>query len=73
MDTEELLAELKEKLELLQKLEAAFAGVDVPDAPTSGKKKRKPMSAKARKKIALAQKKRWKLYHAEQKKEKAKE
>jgi hypothetical protein len=55
MTTAELLEELKKKLERLQKLEEAFAdGVS-----TGTRKKRKPMSAEAKAKIAAAQRKRW--------------
>ena len=63
MTTEELLQELKTKLERLQKLEEAFAGTS---GSTGSKKKRKSMSAEARKAIGDAQRRR----HAEARKNK---
>lgn len=65
MDTKELLEELTRKLERLQKLEAAFGD-------TSNFAKRKHRSAEFRRKISIAQKRRWKKVRAAKKAAEAK-
>jgi uncharacterized protein YbaP (TraB family) len=60
MTTEELLQELKNKLERLQKLEEAFAGTAVSTtSKKNGRKKREPMSQETKDKIAAARKAAW--------------
>ena len=61
MDTEELLQELREKLERLATLEAAFAGTNVSTTP---RRTRRRMSASARRRISEAQTRRWAAVHA---------
>ena len=67
MDTATLLKEVTAALTRLKTIEDAMGGATTSKRQTATGT-RKPMSKAARKKIAAAQRKRWKKYHAEQKK-----
>jgi hypothetical protein len=56
MDTAKLLEEVKKEIARLQRVVELL---EDGGTSTSGRRKRKPMSAEARAKIAAAQKKRW--------------
>jgi len=56
MNTANLLEEVKKEIARLQKVVELL---EDGNTSTSGRRKRKPMSAEARAKIAAAQKKRW--------------
>jgi hypothetical protein len=59
MNTEELLEELKKKLERLSKLEAAFEGTGGSTSAGKKRKARKPMSQETKDKIAAGRKAAW--------------
>jgi hypothetical protein len=56
MNTEELLEELRKKLERLQKLEAAFEGTG---GSTKARKKKGPMTQETKDKISKKRKAAW--------------
>ena len=59
MNTAHLLEEVKREIARLQKVVDLLEEGSGGSTSTSGRRKRKPISAEARAKIAAAQKKRW--------------